>query len=209
MAYVSDMCDVNLHFFGSDKADGRRSFAREAVTQWAAASDLVFDFGWPQENLLVESSDQWALDLVAYDRPRREGGRRTLLAMEAKSHRRELEGLIDEMKRCRGLDPSQHRKWPTLKSPHRKCEGLLRLRYGLPKPTRLLNGLFAPCATESWISRSCSVNDTSIGSFGVTRSTTTPGGPTEASTFAPRTEHRSGRSHPRCRVFAGSMSSVG
>ena len=95
MAYVSDMCDVNLHFFGSDKADGRRSFAREAVTQWAAASDLVFDFGWPQENLLVESSDQWALDLVAYDRPRREGGRRTLLAMEAKSHRRELEGLID------------------------------------------------------------------------------------------------------------------
>src|SRR6266545_6047731 len=37
---------------------------------------------------------------------------------------------------------------------------------------RLLSGSFAPFATRSWISRSCSADDTWTGSFGATRGTT-------------------------------------
>jgi putative transposase len=45
-------------------------------------------------------------------------------------------------------------------------------------------------------------------SFGATPSTTTPTAPTEARIFELQPEPPSGRSQPRCQVFAGSMSSV-
>ncbi len=44
-------------------------------------------------------------------------------------------------------------------------------------PTRLPSGSFAPFATRSWISCSCSAEGTWTGSFDATRSTTTPGAP--------------------------------
>jgi hypothetical protein len=85
---------------------------------------------------------------------------------------------------------------------------VIRSRFGLPKPMRLPSGSFAPFATRSWISPSCSAHDTWTGSFGATRSTTTPSVPTEAWIFELQPEPPSGRSHPRCQAYAGSMSSV-
>jgi hypothetical protein len=64
-------------------------------------------------------------------------------------------------------------------------------------------------ATRSWISRSCSADDTWTGSFGATRSTTTPSAPTEVWILELQPERPSGRSQLRCQAFAGSMSSVG
>jgi hypothetical protein len=79
---------------------------------------------------------------------------------------------------------------------------------GSPRPIRLLSGSFAPFATRSWISRSCSADDTWTGSFGATRSTTTPNAPTEVLIFELQPEHPSGRSHPTRYAFAGSISSA-
>jgi hypothetical protein len=71
---------------------------------------------------------------------------------------------------------------------------------------RLPSGSFAPFATRSWISRSCSADDTWTGSFDATRSTTTPSAPTEVWIFELQPERPSGRPHPGCHAFAGSMS---
>jgi hypothetical protein len=83
-----------------------------------------------------------------------------------------------------------------------------RPRFGLPRPMRLLSGSFAPFATRSWISRSCSAEGTWTGSFGATRSTTTPSAPTEVWIFELQPEPPSRRCQPRCHSFAGSMSLV-
>lgn len=85
---------------------------------------------------------------------------------------------------------------------------VIKTRFGLPREKRLLNGSFAPFATRSWISRSCSADDTWTGSCGATRSTTTPSAPTEVWIFKLQPERPSGRSHPTRHAFAGSMSSV-
>jgi putative transposase len=77
-----------------------------------------------------------------------------------------------------------------------------------PREMRLLSGSFAPFDTRAWISRSCSADDTWTGSFGATRSTTTPSAPTEVWIFKLQPERPSGRSHPTRHAFAGSMSSV-
>ena len=77
-----------------------------------------------------------------------------------------------------------------------------------PKANALPSGSFAPFATRSWISHSCSVDDSWTGSFDATRSTTTRSAPNEVWIFGLQPEPPSGRSQPRCRAFAGSMSSV-
>jgi len=85
---------------------------------------------------------------------------------------------------------------------------MIRTRLGPPRPTRLLSGSFAPFATRSWISRSCSADDTWTGSFGATRSTTTPSAPTEVWIFELQLEPSGGRSHPTRHAFVGSISSA-
>ncbi len=54
---------------------------------------------------------------------------------------------------------------------------MIRTRLGPPRPTRLLSGSFAPFATRSWISRSCSAEAPGPGYSGAMRSTTTPNAP--------------------------------
>jgi hypothetical protein len=77
-----------------------------------------------------------------------------------------------------------------------------------PRANAFAERSFAPFATKSWISRLCSAEGIWIGSFGATRSTTTPSAPTEVWIFELQPEPRSGRSQPRCHSFAGSMSLV-
>jgi hypothetical protein len=85
---------------------------------------------------------------------------------------------------------------------------VIKTRFGLHRPTRLPSGSFAPFATRSSISRSCSADDTWTGSFDATRSTTMPSAPTGVWIFELQPEPPSRRCQPRCHSFAGSMSSV-
>jgi hypothetical protein len=85
---------------------------------------------------------------------------------------------------------------------------VIKTRFGLPRPMRLQSGSSAPFAMRSWISRSSSADDTWTGSFGATRSTTTPSALTEAWIFELQPELPSGRSHPTRHACAASMSST-
>jgi hypothetical protein len=48
MGYLSDLCDISQDFFADGARTGRRTFSRESVSQWAAASDLITKFGWDE-----------------------------------------------------------------------------------------------------------------------------------------------------------------
>jgi hypothetical protein len=85
---------------------------------------------------------------------------------------------------------------------------VIKTRFGLPRPMRSLSGSFAPFATRSWISRSCSADDTWTGSFGAMRSTLTPSVPTEVWIFELQPERPSRRSHLTRHAFAASISSA-
>jgi hypothetical protein len=125
IAIVSGLSEIKHHFFWMDGQDGKRKFAREGVTAWAAAADLILRLDWPRETVRVES-DNVAFDLIAFDRSRAEPDARTILVGEAKARPSDLRRQVSEMVNCQGINPEVHKGWPRDSVAHHKCEGLLR-----------------------------------------------------------------------------------
>jgi hypothetical protein len=124
MGYRSSLCDIQQHFFADGARTGKRSFSREAVSQWAAACDLINRWGWDPHAVQIESDDSYSLDFVGFDRDRHDSDRLPLLAGEAKASRSLLEQMIEEMTTCAGQAPESHRYWPRVRTSHRKCSAL-------------------------------------------------------------------------------------
>jgi hypothetical protein len=101
--------------------DGTRLLFREGVSQLAAASALVLNYGWPRSQVRLEPNKKdlagltYGVDLIVFDQP----GGRGLIFGEAKAQSRLLNNLIREITACgrAGLhDPSackrsQHSKF--------------------------------------------------------------------------------------------------
>jgi hypothetical protein len=104
---------------------GRRVLAREGITTWAAASDLVLQFGWQADAVRVES-EMLAFDFIGFDTSRGDPGRKALLVGEAKARSAAVLRQVEEMRRCEGAHPEEHREWPAKKVAHHKCEGMMR-----------------------------------------------------------------------------------
>jgi hypothetical protein len=82
--------------------DGTRFLFREGVSQLAAASALVLNYGWPEEQVRLEPNKKdlgglaYGVDLIVLDQP----GGRGLIFGEAKAESRALNDLIREITAC-------------------------------------------------------------------------------------------------------------
>jgi hypothetical protein len=113
------------------------NMGREAVTQFAALTRLIEEYGYPAENILAESvkrseAERYNLDALVFDRPRPPQGHMgpewptVRIGMEAKVWPRDVTKLLKQIDKC--LAKGKHDKHAHTKGEkcdHKKFQGIL------------------------------------------------------------------------------------
>ena len=95
---------VDTHLLMSPSIErGERAVFREVVTQVAAISRLVGEFGHTVESVVAESQ-HWEVDAVVYDSAATDVGATAIIGVEAKVPLREHMALAAALQVCRGVD---------------------------------------------------------------------------------------------------------
>lgn len=71
---------------------------REYVTQISAGADLVFDYGWPRDQVAPADPGDWAFDVAAYDSPSMDAS--MVIAGEVKKSTAELSRTLTGILEC-------------------------------------------------------------------------------------------------------------
>jgi hypothetical protein len=109
-----------------EKVHKRCQLRQETVPHFAAATELIFDYGWPKDQLVLESpplgaSTMGALDFVLFANGSK-AAPPSVLAGEAKERTEKLLGFLDRVRDCGGTGGPHDRH---SRSEHKKCVALL------------------------------------------------------------------------------------
>jgi hypothetical protein len=108
---------------------GKCQIRQENIPHYAAASELVLDYGWAKQQVTIESPrvhalTQGALDVVVFRDPDRS---LAAVAGEAKARRAQLVKMLIGIRACHGEpNPPMHPPYE-----HKKCLGIMAFRPSL------------------------------------------------------------------------------
>ena len=102
---ASAMTTVRGGFFGWSERQNKAGASREGITHCAAAAELVVRYGWPSEQVVIESrryrgAPRWALDLVVWEQQDA-----CVIAGEVKISEAKLSRLITDIEECNTQGP--------------------------------------------------------------------------------------------------------